>query len=74
MATTTITRRLMVRKNCPLNIVVVNVTGVQPPPFVVYANFDALMGGLRYEIQDTNGNVLQRLEKFFPVPPVPSCG
>jgi hypothetical protein len=50
-----------------------NITGVLPPPFLIYAKFDAIMGGLLYELLDTNGNTVQRIEKFFPVPPVPSC-
>lgn len=43
-------------------------------PLQVRANFEAVQGGLIYELIDFYGNVNERIEKFFPVPPIPECG
>lgn len=41
--------------------------------FNVRSTINPVQGGLTYELLDANGNVVQRVEKFFPVPPVPVC-
>lgn len=43
------------------------------PTFNVYARFDPVSGGLIYDILDKYAHTIQRIEKFFPVPPIPQC-
>jgi hypothetical protein len=40
---------------------------------VITASFDPVLGGLNYEMRDSSGSLIERIEKYFPVPPEPQC-
>jgi hypothetical protein len=39
----------------------------------VNSRFDVMMGTLFYDVLDQNGNTVQRIEQFYPLPPVAVC-
>lgn len=41
--------------------------------YTVNGQYDAGNGILYFERQDSSGNTIERMEKFYPVPPVSTC-